>query len=256
MKEYSNKTVEDALKDASTELGIPAEQLVYKVIEEKKGLFIKKATIQVYETADAVTFAQEYLKTAIAGMGIEITTTATMEEDIIHITVNSERNPVLIGKNGRTLQALNELDRLAVSNKFRHRYRILLDVGGYKEDKYSRIAYIAKRTANDVLKSHVDVKLNPMTPDERRIVHNTLNGMAHIKTESFGEGNDRAVTIKYVAGPDDKKPVAPKAAKPVEKPAAKPVEKPAEKPVEQPAPAVEAAPVEEKPAADAKPEAK
>lgn len=219
MKEYTSKTLDEALDDASKELGIPVEQLVYKVIDEKKELFVKKATIQVYETEDAVTFAQEYLKTAIGGMGIEITTSATVDEDIIHITIDSERNPVLIGKNGRTLQALNELDRLAVSNKFRHRYRILLDVGGYKEDKYSRIAYIAKRTANDVLKSHVDVKLDPMTPDERRIVHNALNGMDHIKTESYGEGNNRAVTIKYVGGN------APKAPKAESKPAEdKPVE--------------------------------
>jgi spoIIIJ-associated protein len=199
MKEFTSKTVDDAVNDAAKELGVPADQLVYKVTEEKKGLFSKKATIEVYDVNDAVTFAQDYLKTAIGGMGIEITTEAKVEEDIIHITINSERNPVLIGKNGRTLQAFNELVRLAVSNKFRHRYRILLDVGGYKEDKYSRIAYIAKRTANDVLKSHVDVKMDPMTPDERRVVHNTLNGMEHIKTESSGEGSDRAVTIKYIA---------------------------------------------------------
>lgn len=198
MKQFANKTVEDCLADASKELGVPAEQIVYRVTEEKKGLFSKKATIEVYEVNDAVVFAQDYLKTAIGGMGIAVTTEAKVEEDIIHITINSERNPVLIGKNGRTLQSLNELDRLAVSNKFRHRYRILLDVGGYKEDKYSRIAYIAKKTANDVLKSHVDVKMDPMTPDERRVVHNTLNGLAHIKTESSGEGSDRAVTIKYV----------------------------------------------------------
>ena len=44
----------------------------------------------------------------------------------------------------------------------------------------------------------VSVKLDPMTADERRIIHNTLNGMSHIKTESSGEGHDRAVTIKYV----------------------------------------------------------
>jgi spoIIIJ-associated protein len=198
MKQYANKTVEDCLAEASKELGVPTEQLVYRVIEEKKGLFSKKASIEVYEVNDAVTFAQDYLKTAISGMGIDITTEAKVEEDIIHVTINSERNPVLIGKNGRTLQSLNELDRLAVSNKFRHRYRILLDVGGYKEDKYSRIAYVAKKTANDVLKNHVDVKLDPMTPDERRVVHNTLNGLAHIKTESSGEGSDRAVTIKFV----------------------------------------------------------
>jgi len=199
MKEFTNKTVDDAVNDAAKELGVPADQLVYKVTEEKKGLFSKKATIEVYDVDDAVTFAQDYLKTTIGVMGIEITTEAKVEEDIIHITINSERNPVLIGKNGRTLQAFNELVRLAVSNKFRHRYRILLDVGGYKEDKYSRIAYIAKRTANDVLKSHVDVKMDPMTPDERRVVHNTLNGMEHLKTESSGEGPDRAVTIKYIA---------------------------------------------------------
>src|SRR5574344_2617537 len=184
MKEFTSKTVDDAVNDASKELGIPADQLVYKVTEEKKGLFSKKATIEVYDGSDAVTFAQEYLKTAIGGMGIQIETTGVVEEDIIRITITSERNPVLIGKNGRTLQALNELDRLAVSNKFRHRYRILLDVGGYKEDKYSRIAYIAKKNAAQVLKSHVDVRLEPMTPDERRVVHNTLTGMEHIKTES------------------------------------------------------------------------
>ncbi|MCI1245211.1 MAG: Jag N-terminal domain-containing protein [Bacilli bacterium] len=199
MKEYSNKTVEDCLAEASEELGIPSESLVYKVTDEKKGLFKKSATIEVYSIDDAVEFSQEYLKNAIKALGIDITTEAKVEDDIIRVSINSERNPVLIGKNGRTLQALNELDRLAVSNKFRHRYRILLDVGGYKEDKYSRLAYLAKRTANDVLKTHVDVKLDPMTPDERRIVHNTLNGAEHIKTESTGEGQDRAVTIKYVA---------------------------------------------------------
>jgi spoIIIJ-associated protein len=212
MKEFTSKTVDDALAEASKELGTPLEQLVYKVTEEKKGLFSKKATIEVYGVEDALQFAQDYLKTAIGGMGIAVETSGTVEDDIIRVTITSERNPVLIGKNGRTLQALNELDRLAVSNKFRHRYRILLDVGGYKEDKYSRIAYIAKRTANEVLKSHVDVRLDPMTPDERRVVHNTLNGMAHIKTESSGEGVNRAVTVKYVAGPAE--------AKPAEKPAA------------------------------------
>ena len=207
MKEFTSKTVEDALAEASKELGTPVEQLIYKVTEEKKGLFSKKATIEVYGLEDALQFAQDYLKTAIGAMGIDVETSGQTEEDIIRITITSERNPVLIGKNGRTLQALNELDRLAVSNKFRHRYRILLDVGGYKEDKYSRIAYIAKRTANEVLKSHVDARLDPMTPDERRVVHNTLNGMAHIKTESSGEGMNRAVTVKYIGGSAEAKPV-------------------------------------------------
>ncbi len=198
MKQYTAKTVEEAVNAAAQEMGIPAENLIYEVVEEKKGLFRKEATISVSTIEDAAAFAEEYLHTAIAGMGIEITTKSTIEDDIIHINIDSERNPVLIGKGGRTLQALNELDRLAVSNKFHHRYRILLDVAGYKEDKYDHIAYLAKRTAKDILKTHVDVTLQPMTPDERRVVHNTLNGWEHIKTESSGEGSERAVSIKYV----------------------------------------------------------
>lgn len=199
MKEFKNKTIEEALEDASKELGLPVASLVYKVIDEKKGLFRKEATVAIYEDADALDFAKEYLIEAIGALGIEITAEGHIEEDIIHVTIDSKRNPVLIGKNGRTLQALNELVRLAVSNKFHHRYRILLDVGGYKEDKYGRLAYVARRSANEVLRSQVDVKLEPMTPDERRVVHNTLSGMEHIKTESTGEGNNRAVVIKYVA---------------------------------------------------------
>ena len=177
MKEYSAKTVDDCLAAAAKELGIEADSLVYTVKEEKKGLFKKSATIDVYDQSDAVSYGETYLVSALKALGIEATVTSTIEEDIIKMTVNSERNPVLIGKNGHTLQALNELVKLAVSNKFRHRYRILLDVGGYKEDKYSRIAYIAKKNAAQVLKTHIDVHLEPMTPDERRVVHNTLSGM-------------------------------------------------------------------------------
>lgn len=198
MKEYSAKSVEECLESASLELGTPAERLIYKVIEEKKGLFSKKATIEVYTIDDAAEYAKKYLVETLAALGIEATAEGSVEDDIIHMSLDSKRNPVLIGKAGRTLQALNELVRLAVSNRFRHRYRVLLDVGGYKEDKYSRIAYLAKRTANQVLKSHIDVQLDPMTPDERRVIHNTLNGMEHIKTESEGEGSNRAVSIKYV----------------------------------------------------------
>lgn len=198
MRQFTGKTVEEALESASEELSIPQENLVYKVIEEKKGLFGKRATIGIYDQEDAAEYAQEYLKDAIGAMGIEIETQADIDEEIIRITIDSKRNPALIGKGGHTLQALNELTRLAVSNKFHHRYRILLDVNGYKEDKYGKIVHIAKREAKNVLRTHTDVRLDTMTPDERRVVHNALANWNHIKTESSGEGNDRAITIKYV----------------------------------------------------------
>ena len=62
----------------------------------------------------------------------------------------------------------------------------------------SSLETFAKRNAKEVQRNKISVQLEPMTPDERRIVHNTLTGWEHIKTESSGEGRERAVTIKYV----------------------------------------------------------
>ena len=199
MKNFSAKTVEEAVAAACEELHIEEKNLVYTVTEEKKGLFKKSATIAVYEDDDAAIYAQEYIKKVLEAIGIGgVETEADMDEGVIKIAIDTEHNSLIIGKNGRTLQSLNDLTKLAVANRFRKRYRILLDVGGYKEDKYHKIKSIAKRVARDVLRSHVDVQLDPMTPDERRIVHNVLSGMEHIKTESTGDGNERAVWIKYV----------------------------------------------------------
>lgn len=198
MKEFTSKTIEEALEQASAELGIPADKINYRTVEEKKGLFSKKVTIGVFDIEGAAEFAEEYLISAIGGLGIEIIAQSRVEDDIIHVSIDSPRNPVLIGKGGKTLQALNELTRLAVSSRFQKRFRILLDVGGYKDEKYSKITRIAKRTARDVVLNHMDAKLDPMTPDERRVVHNALSGIEHIATESTGEGSERAITIKYV----------------------------------------------------------
>ncbi len=198
MKEFTGKTVEEAVKAAAEALGLDPIHLVYEVKEEKKSLFKKTATIAVYEDEDAASYAETYLKNALKALGVDIETSAVLEEGIIKISIDSDANPIIIGKNGRTLQAFNEITKFAVSTKFRKRFRILLDVGGYKEDKYARIERMVTRLAKQVLRDKADTTLDPMTPDERRIVHNALSSWEHIKTESSGEGSERAVTIKYV----------------------------------------------------------
>ena len=199
MKKYTAKTVEDAVKEASEELGIAENDLIFSVADEKRGLLSKKVTIVVYELTDTIEYAEEYVKNVIESLGIgDVKVKTSLEDDIIRLTIDTDHNPVLIGKNGVTLQALNEIVRLAVSGKFRRRFRILLDIGDYKSSKYSRVASIARRTAKEVQKTKINVTLDPMPSDERRIVHNVLANFSHIATESSGEGHRRAVTIKYV----------------------------------------------------------
>ena len=70
MKTYTAKTVEDAVKLASEELGIEENDVIFTISEEKKGLLSKKATIVVYELTDAIEFAETYVKNVIESLGI------------------------------------------------------------------------------------------------------------------------------------------------------------------------------------------
>ncbi|MCX5775092.1 MAG: Jag N-terminal domain-containing protein [Firmicutes bacterium] len=198
MKKYSAKTLEEALAAAAADLGQPVEALSYTVSEEKKSLFSKKITIEVAEISDAIAYAEKYLVDAIATFGITATAKSTISDDVIRISLDSDHNSILIGKNGNTLQALNELTKLSVSSKFKKRFRILLDINEYKDSKYEKLISIARRTALDVQRTKIPATLEAMPADERRVIHNALNGMPHIKTESVGEGHHRQITINYV----------------------------------------------------------
>lgn len=198
MKDYTAKSLDEAIAWAASDLGIKAEDLVYIVKEEKKGLFKKTATISVYEYADAIEFAENYLKGILENLGIQGSVKSTIKDEVIKLTINSESNPILIGKNGKTLQALTELTRLAVFCKVKRRYKLIIEVGDYKYKKYKKITFLAKKAAKEVLQTKATIKLDPMTSDERRMVHSALSKFAHIETISVGEGKNRAVTIKYV----------------------------------------------------------
>ena len=198
MKSYAAKTVEDALKIASQDMGVPLEDIVYVVTDKKKGIFNKKLIIDVYELPDIIQYAEDYVLSVIDTLGIESTVSTKLDDDIIRIIIDSTHNPILIGKNGKTLQALNELTKLAVSNHFRKRFRILLDVNGYKDNKYDRLARIARRYAHEVQKTKTTYTFDPMPADERRAIHNACSSMPHIRTESSGEGTHRQVQIIYV----------------------------------------------------------
>ena len=198
MKSYTGKTVEDALNAASEELGTPVEELVYIVTDKTKGIFNKKIVVEIYELSDIIKYAEDYVLTVTDNLGIESTVNTKLDDDIIRITIDSTHNPILIGKNGKTLQALNELTKLAVSNHFHKRFRVLLDVNGYKDNKYYNLGKMARRFAHQVQKTKTTYTFDPMPAHERRIIHNACSGMEHIRTESSGEGTQRQVQIIYV----------------------------------------------------------
>ena len=203
MKLYTAKTLEECLATASEELETPVEDIIHTVVEEKKGTFSKKVTISVEEISDVIEFTENYIKDVCHALGLDASLKTFYRDNIIKVLIETNRNAVLIGNNGVSLQSLNELTKLAVSTKFKRKFKILLDIGNYKEKKYRSVIFVAKKAAKEVLSTHVDVKLNPMTPDERKKVHNVLSSWKHIKTESVGDGKERAIVIKYTEAVSD-----------------------------------------------------
>lgn len=198
MKSYTGKTVEEALATASQDSGTPVEELIYVLTDKTKGIFTKKVVVEVYDLPDVIKYAEDYVLSVVDNLGIESTVNTKLDDDIIRITIDSTHNPILIGKNGKTLLALNELTKLAVCNHFHKRFRVLLDVNGYKDNKYDRLARIARKCAHDVQRTKATYTFDPMPADERRAIHNACSGMPNVRTESIEAGTRRRVQIIYV----------------------------------------------------------
>ncbi len=200
MKQFVGKTQNDALALAAASLNVPVENIYVDSVKENKGLFgrIKSVEVTCFTDAMIVEFVVDYLKNIIEKMGIEVELTPSFQDGLIRVKLSTNHNSILIGKDGETLQALNEVCRSATNATFKKRVRILLDINDYKKDKYSKLISIAKREAIKVSKTHVTASLSPMSADERRAIHNALVSFRNVKTVSIGEGKDRHITIEYV----------------------------------------------------------
>lgn len=198
MKKFNAKTLDEALELASKEYGLPIDQINYEVTLEEKKLFSKKAEIIVYDLGDVISFAEQYLTTIMTDLKLDVSVKTELEDGVLKITLNTSHNSVLIGKNGQTLQAINMMVRQAVGHKFKKHYRLLVDINQYKNDKYEKLIRMAIRLAKDVTRTKVKAVLEPMSSDERRVIHNALSKFNHVKTESIGQGHKRQITITYI----------------------------------------------------------
>ena len=136
-------------------------------------------------------------------MNIEAKFETNIRDEQINIKMYSDKNSILIGKNGQTLMAIQTVLRQMVHNEIGVYPYILLDVENYKEKKISNLERNAKRIAREVLKTKVDVTLDDMNSYERRIVHNALTKYKNLSTASEGEEPHRHIVIRYVETEDE-----------------------------------------------------
>ena len=199
MQTYTGKNVDDAVGIAARDKGVTPEEITYTVLEESSGFLGigSKATISAYCKNDIRLFIISYLDTYFKNIGMEASVEAFEDNDFYRVNLDAENNAILIGKNGKTLQALNAVLKTAVSSEFKKRIRVLIDINGYKEEKYQKVCSLASRVAKTVQRSKTDAILDPMPADERKAIHNHLKDVKHISTVSEGEGNQRRLKIVY-----------------------------------------------------------
>lgn len=198
MKNYEAKTLEDAINNACQDLGVTPDQLTYNVIEEKKGLFSKKVVIECFTENMVEEFIENYLRTILTDLGYDVEMAIFKQDDRIYVNLDTDHNSILIGKNGVILRTLNFITKNAVSTAFKEKIELSLDINGYKENRYKKVTSLAKRFGKQVQRTHVDVALDPLPADERKVIHQVIADMDHLSTKSQGEGRNRFITIHYV----------------------------------------------------------
>ena len=129
-------------------------------------------------------------------MNIQSNLEVKVRENSINLKIFSDNNSIIIGRDGRTLESLQNILRQILVNEVEESYKLNLDIENYKEKRVSILERTAKRIAREVAKTKVETKLDRMNSYERRIIHNALGNNKYVYTESMGEEPNRYVVIK------------------------------------------------------------
>lgn len=191
------KTKDDAIKKLLEENNLKKEDIVYKAYEQKGGLLKGTKTIIEAATYDEIALTiKDFLKNLLLKMNLEVSFESKIRDNQLVISMFSNNNPILIGKNGQTLKALETVVKQLIYNELGVYPYISLDVENYKSKQISRLERLAKNVAREVGKTKIEVELENMNSYERRIIHNALTNNKYAYTESKGEEPNRHVVIK------------------------------------------------------------
>lgn len=193
---YEGKTEELAIELALEELKISKEDLIINNVEEKSVLLKKSVKIEVLNMNEIIDFIKDNISEIAKKMHAECNLEVRRREESISVTIFSENNAILIGKNGKNIAALQIIIRQMVNSKLNKPLSIVLDVGNYKEKRARNIEFLARKLAHEAYKTKTEITMDSMNSYERRLVHEALADDKYVYTESIGEEPNRKVVIK------------------------------------------------------------
>jgi spoIIIJ-associated protein len=198
--EKTGKTVDDAVNSALNELGVALEQVDVEVLEEPNrgilGIFGTKAAKVKVTLKEGVEFkAVSLVKNIVQAMELDVQLDVTEKKDFINIDMRGTELGILIGRRGETLDALQFLVNLSANKNQTVRKRVVIDIEGYRGRRTETLHKLAMKLANKAKQRGRSVVLEPMSSQERRIIHTALQGRDDIYTFSEGDDPYRKIVI-------------------------------------------------------------
>ena len=200
-REFTGKTVDDAITEALVALGTTSDQIEYEVVEKGSSGFLgigtKEAIIRVKKKCTAEDKIEGFIKDVAHAMGIEVRVEIKKDEEdgTYNVELFGDEMGILIGKRGQTLDSLQYLTNLAINKNTEEYIKVKIDTEDYRNRRKETLENLAKNISYKVKKTRRPVSLEPMNPFERRVIHSALQQDKFVTTHSEGEEPYRHVVV-------------------------------------------------------------
>lgn len=197
--EVQAKTVDEAVEMALKELQVSRDRVEVEVLEEGHrgilGFMSKDARVKVTVKETHLDRAKNFIEGLLKHFDIDPKVSFYEDEEAVRVEFSGKEVGTLIGKHGATLDALQYLTSLVVNRGEGDYKRIYMDAQNYRRRRQQALEKLANKMAKKVLATGKNVVLEPMIPNERRIIHTALQNHSDVVTRSIGEGQHRRVVI-------------------------------------------------------------
>lgn len=162
--------------------------------EKKKTIIPREPEENMVEVEDHP--ALSFLKELTEKMGLNLDITAKIGSSSVYLNIKGKDSGTVIGKRGQTLDAIQYLTSLVVNKENEKYIRVVVDAENYRAKREKTLEQLANRLADKVVKTKKSVRLEPMNPYERKVIHATLQNNPNVTTKSEGEEPYRRVIIE------------------------------------------------------------
>jgi spoIIIJ-associated protein len=196
----TGRTIDEAVEKALRELNASRERVSIRVLEEpSKGLFgligTRDAKVEVEVKHDPVEHGHAFLAEVLQTMGVEAKVEMRRTDDGILFDIQGKNLGVIIGRRGQTLDALQYLVNVVANRHAEKHVRISLDAENYRLRRKETLEHLAERIAKKAIQMNKNVRLEPMSAAERKVIHSYLQNRADVVTFSEGEEPHRYIVV-------------------------------------------------------------